>query len=327
MITKMPQLNAMRERMRQIIFIVMMSVFTLTFSVTSVNAMERIALVVNDVAITEHDIESRMKMVMGSAGLPNTPEVREKVVPQIVQSLIEEQLKLQEAERLDISIDEADVKKGFAQVAQNNKMAPDQFESILKKAGVDLRSVTRQIEAEIAWSKVVQKKLKPQVFVSDSDIDDARNRLIDAQGKAEYLIAEIFLPVSTPSDEADVRKTITRLAKETKRDSGAFYKLAQQFSKAAGAAQGGNVGWVQQGQLDDALDQSLSTLEKGQVSDPVRSSDGYHLLFLRDRRVVDAENLPSDSQIQYDIGIERLQRIERRYLMDLRASAFIEQRV
>lgn len=313
--------------MKHIIFAIFIAVFALcAFGFSSQAAMERIALVVNDSAITQHDINARMRLIMASSGLPNTQETRAKVVPQIVQTLIEEQLKLQEAERLDIVIDEADVKRGFAQVAQNNKLTAAKFEGALKGAGIDVRTVTRQIETEIAWSKVVQKKLKPQVFVSEGDIEDAMKRVTDAQGKTEFLLAEIFLPVASPADEAAVKNAAVRLAKEAKSKDGSFFKLAQQFSKAAGAAQGGNVGWVREGQLDKVLDETLTGLEKGSISNAVRSADGYHVLYLRDRRVISAETLPSESQIQYDIGIERLQRLERRYLMDLRAAAFIEQR-
>ena len=323
---KLPQFVTMTVTMKKIISTIFVSVFILFATTMSAHAMERIALIVNDTAITEHDIQSRMKMIMASSGLPNTDDVRAKIVPQIVKSLIEEQLKLQEAERLDIVINESDVKKGFAQVAQNNKMSAEKFEKALKGAGIDVRSIERQIQAQIAWSQVVQKRLKPQVFVSDGDIEDARARLAGAQGKTEYLLGEIFLPVNDPSDEADVKKAMNSLAKQAKSKNGSFYKLAQQFSKAAGAAQGGNVGWVQEGQLDEVLDEALVSLEKSQISNPIRSADGYHLFLMRDRRVVDAETLPSEAQIQYDLGIKRLERLERRYHMDLRAAAFIEQR-
>src|SRR5690606_11301270 len=122
--------------------------------------------------------------------------------------------------------------------------------------------------------------------------DGYLSRLQNAKGKSEYRVAEIFLPVGENSPEADAQQLANRLVQEMNSGKADFFKLAQQFSGAAGAENGGDLGWVREGQLEPELDAALPGMQKGAVSNPVRTSDGYHILFLRDLRTVSDETMP-----------------------------------
>ena len=102
---------------------------------------------------------------------------------------------------------------------------------------------------------------------------------------------------------------------------------SQQFSKSAGAPQGGDLGWVGQGQLQRELDEVLPRIAVGEISNPVRTSTGYHILSVREQRVVSEENMPSREDVRSILGTQRLERLQRRYLLDLKSAAFIENRL
>ncbi|MEZ5815249.1 MAG: peptidylprolyl isomerase [Alphaproteobacteria bacterium] len=174
---------------------------------------------------------------------------------------------------------------------------------------------------------MVQAKLRPQVVVSDSDIDSYLERMMANTGKPEYLLSEIFLPVENPGEEAQTRQLAQKLAQEIRSGKAAFFKVAQQFSKSAGAPQGGDLGWISQGQLQQELDDVLPRIEKGRVSNPIRTSSGFHILEVRDQRVVAPENLPAREEVMGMLGLQRLERLQRRYLLDLKSAAFIENRL
>ncbi len=288
---------------------------------------ERIAAIVNEDAISISDVNDRLRLVIGSSGLPNSKEIREKLTPQVIGSLIEEQIKMQEAGRLEITVAQEEIDQGFGTVAAQNKISPEKFQTMLQRGGISIESMKRQIESQIAWSKVVQRQLRPQVIVSDADVDDMVERFHGNKGTKEYLIAEIFLPVDETSQESNVRQVANRLVGQIKNGKSPFYKLAQQFSKSAGSTQGGDLGWIQQGQLPEELDVVLKTLEKDQVSSAIRSLAGYHILYLREKRTISDETIPARDQIVNTLGTERLERLQRRYLLDLKATAFIENRV
>lgn len=89
--------------------------------------VEGIAAVVNEDAITMSDVEDRMRLIIASSGLPNTPEIKNKLSGQVVGSLIEEQIKIQEGRRLEIDVTQDEINQGFATIAQQNNIPVDKF--------------------------------------------------------------------------------------------------------------------------------------------------------------------------------------------------------
>ncbi len=203
---------------------------------------QEIIAVVNDGLISKRDLEKRVKLVMGSSGLPNTEEVRQRLVQQVLQNLVSEKLMLQEATKMGLSVTEQELESGFAQIAGQNKYKPDEFKSLLRRSGIDVSTLYDQIRSQIAWSKLVQKRIRPRIVISERDVDDAYERIKSKIGTTEYLTAEIFLPVIDKEKESDVKKLAHNLYGQTKSGKASFFKLAQQFSSSAGAAKGGDIG-------------------------------------------------------------------------------------
>lgn len=288
---------------------------------------ENIAVVVNNEAITQSDVNDRMKLIMVSSGLQNTPEIRERMMPQITSVLIDEQIRMQEAQKLDIEVKPEEIDAGFQKIAEQNKFSPEQFKEILKRSGINYATMERQIRSQVAWTKVVQKKIKPQINVRETDVEDAIARMTANIGKTEYLVAEIFLPVDDPDDEGDVRQLANRLSSELQSGKAPFFQVARQFSQSAGAAKGGDLGWVQQDQLAPEVGERIASLAINQVSTPIRSLSGYHLILLREKRDIKEENIPGKQAVTNLLGSERMERMQRQYFLDLKTAAFIDTRV
>jgi peptidyl-prolyl cis-trans isomerase SurA len=313
--------------MRILSLVLILAAFMLHPFAAAKAGTEAIAVVVNTDALTFSDVNDRTDLIVISSGLPKTEEIRARVLPQVIESLIDEQLMLQEARRLDLKAEEAEIQQGFNTIAQQNKMPPEKFKGILASSGINTATMKRQIESQILWGKVIQQQIRPQVNVNDADIDVFLERLNASKGKNEYLVASIFLPVEGAEQAAGMSELAQRLYQEINQKKAPFFKLAQQFSKAPGAANGGDMGWVQQGQLAPELDQVLSTLTPNNVSQPIKTLTGYYLLLLRDKRSITDASIPSRETVRSIIGTERLERAQRRYLMDLKSAAFIEKRV
>lgn len=290
-------------------------------------ATQKIAAVVNDEAISVSDLNNRLRLIMASSGLPNTEDVRAKLTPQVLSSLIDEKLMQQEAQKLKLAVDKTDVDNGFATLAQQNNKTPAAFKAMLRSAGIDLSTLEDQIRAQVAWGKVIKAKLRPKVIVSDRDVDAVLERLKRASGSTEYLVAEIFLPFSDSNEESKARQLANHLVSELRAGKTSFFKLAQQFSKSAGASNGGDMGWLPESQIDPDILKTLEKTAKEQVTNPVHTPEGFHILLLRDKRSMSGETLPSRDQINYNLGMQRLDKLQRRHLMDIKAASFIEIRV
>jgi peptidyl-prolyl cis-trans isomerase SurA len=285
-----------------------------------------IVATVNDSAITASDLSARLRLVMASSGMPDNPELRARFAPQILNVLIEEQVKLQEAAKDGITVADADIDRGFAAVAGQNNISADQFREMLQRQGLPVRTLRDQIRAQIAWGGVIQKKLRPQVEVTDTEVDAELARLQGSIGKKEYLVSEIFLPVDSAKDEPAVKQVADRITHLLTDQHAPFPRVAGQFSQSASAARGGDLGWVGQGDLPEQVDKLLATMKPGDLSRPVRTLSGYSIVLLRDSRTIAKENLPSADDLRQQIGMGRLDRLQRSYLLDLKSAAFIDVR-
>ena len=286
-----------------------------------------IAAVVNDDAISMTDVMDRMKLVMVSSGLPNNPEIRAKIMPQIIEGLIEEQLKLQEARRYKLEVSEEEVNGGLKIIAEQNKFEPEKFVMLLEKSGVGKETLMNQIKAQLSWNKVVKEVLHKRVDVSETDVDVRLERMKSKIGQTEYLVSQIFLPLDNPKRNAEVEQFAGRMAKELQAKKAPFGPVAAQFSKAAGAEKGGSLGWIQEGQIGEDLDKVLITMEEGQVSDPIKTQTGLYLLQLQKKRTLTEDAIPPRDELTNQIGFERLDRVQQRTLLDLKSAAFIDRRV
>ncbi len=292
----------------------------------AIAATQEIVAVVNEDAISARDFNKRMKLIIISSGLPNNKNIRQRVSPQVLSSLIDEKIMVQEARSMNMEVTRTEIDAGFAKIAAQNNVTPDKFKAQLKRGGIDISTMYDQIEAQVAWSKVVQRRLRPKVIISDRDVDAELERIKAKIGTKEYLAAEILLPVDDAKDEKRVKQFANSLVKEIKGGKASFFKLAQQFSKSAGAVNGGDKGWLHEAQVSTEILQGLQSIKKNQVSNPIKTLMGYHILFLRNTRILSAETMPSRDQIYYNIGAQRIEKLQSRYLQDLKAAAFIDVR-
>ncbi len=267
-------------------FFGLIAALALIAGVTHVHAQQdavRIAAVVNEDVISLFDVQSRIQLFLLTAGIEDTVEVRQRLLPQVMNALIEEKLKMQEARREEIETTQEEVLGAVQLIEQNNGMQQGTFMSMLSERGIDFGNFYMQVEADVAWLKVVQQVLARDVSVSDEEVNVVINRLVSNQGKPEYLLGEIFLPIGLGVRDADVRTFATQLAEQA-RNGAPFPALAQQFSQSPTAAVGGDLGWVNAGELEAELDRAIARMQPGDISDPVRTLSGYTVLALRDQR-------------------------------------------
>jgi peptidyl-prolyl cis-trans isomerase SurA len=243
----------------------------------------RIAAVVNDEVISVADVKSRLRMVMLSSNLTDSPETRQRVANQVLRTIVDEKLQTQEAKRQNITATDEEINKAFAQVARQNNIQPEQLDQILKQHGIERSALIDQLTASIVWSKLVRRLLSQTNIVSDEEIDYALKRAKESVNEPQSRVAEIFLAVDNPQQEEEVRRLAERLS-EQMRQGARFSAVAQQFSQSATAAVGGDIGWVRPEQLSPDLGKAVAQMRPGELSAPIRTGAGYYLLLVLDRR-------------------------------------------
>ena len=244
----------------------------------------RIAAVVNDDVISIFDLAVRLAIAIRSSGFDDTPQLRRQLAPQMLRAMVDERLQAQEVQRMSTAASEDEVKAAVAKIEQQNGWEKHSFESRVSGAGLDRGVILDQIRTEIGWGKIVRRRFATTIAVSEDEIDAAAARIEANRGKPENRVAEIFLPVDEPDQEAAVRGTAADLVEQL-RNGGSFAAVARQFSKGVTSSQGGEVGWVVAGQLADEVEREVAALSPGQVSEPIRTFDGYYIVTLTERRL------------------------------------------
>jgi len=243
----------------------------------------RIAAVVNDEVISVADVTSRLRMVMLSSNLTDSPETRQRVAAQVLRTIVDEKLQMQEAKRQNVTATDEEINKAVAQIAKQNNMEPGQLDQVLKSRGIERSALVDQLTASIVWSKLVRRLVSQTNVVSDEEIDYALKRAKETANEPQSRVAEIFLAVDNPQQEDDVRRLAERLT-EQMRQGARFSAVAQQFSQSATAAVGGDIGWVRAEQLSPDLGKAVAQMRPGELSPPIRAGAGYYLLLVLDRR-------------------------------------------
>ena len=245
----------------------------------------RIAAVVNEDIISLFDVQSRIKLYLTTAGIEDTIEIRQRLLPQVMNSLIDEKLKIQEAREKEIEISEKEVMNAIGIIEQNNGIKPGEFISLLSKQGISEVTLYDQVKADVAWLKVVREVLSRDININEEEINAVIERLKSNQGRPEYLIAEINLPVVLGARDRDVYELASQLIKRAK-EGAPFPALAQQFSQSPTAAVGGDLGWVPETDLENEIRSAIRKIKPGEISSPIRTLSGYTIIALRDQRAI-----------------------------------------
>ena len=159
---------------------------------------QAIAAIVNDQIISSYDLEQRVRLVMVSSGIPNTPDNVARIRGQVLRALVDEYLQRQEAQRLNISVTQEEMDAALARIAQRSNMTIEQIEKFLQEGGVSRSALEAQIRSDIAWNRVVQQQFGGLVTVGQNEVDEVLRRLEEEADQPRYLVSEILITFDGP---------------------------------------------------------------------------------------------------------------------------------
>lgn len=246
--------------------------------------MVRIVATVNHTPITNLDIDNRARLFALSAGLTLSPDVLDRLRPQILRQLIDERLRMQAIERAHIVVPTKAIADAIRGIEKRNGMPPGTLRKRLAAKGVSFTTLVDQVRTQLGWTELLRDELGPRGRISPAAVK-ARQALLAAQkGLPEYHVAEIFIPAQSAKSRAAAGRfadtVITAL-----RAGAPFAVTAAEFSQSQTALAGGDLGWVTANQLDPAVAKIVAEMPVGAVSNPIRVPGGLDIVTLIDKRV------------------------------------------
>ena len=242
-----------------------------------------IAAVVNDDVISVYDLSQRIELVIAFSNLQRNQETQQRIAPDILRRLIVEKLHLQEAERLELEIPEANIDREINRMEKRAKMPTGGMESFLNSRGIDPLTLEDQVRAEAAWVTVIQTLFRGLINVSDQEVEDIITQMRAESGQPEYRVSEIFLAYDDkPRNEVES----VALQIHSQLGAGASWpEMARNFSQSISAQRGGDLGWSMEPELGSILGPVVKQLSPGQISSPVSTNDGVYIVLLQNQRI------------------------------------------
>lgn len=250
--------------------------------------MDRIVAIVDQAVVTEQELESRIATVTAQfkkqgAELPAEAILRK----QILERLITDTLQLQYAAQTGLKVDDNQLDKTIGRIAEQNQLSLAEFTEALAKDGVSMTKFRADIRNEITLARLREREVDGRVNVSESEIDNfLTSQAANNENQDEYEIAHLLIrtPEEGATEEIQKAKSKVDSALTELKAGVSFAKVSASFSDAPNALEGGSLGWKKASQMPALFLDALKAMQVGDVSAPLRSPNGFHVLKLNNKR-------------------------------------------
>ncbi len=257
--------------------------------------LDKIRAVVNDGVVLDSDLSSAIAFFKQQArsNRQNLPP-DDVLADRVLEELINQEIRRQRARNTGISIDVSSTNRAIEQIARNNNMDTLQFRETLASQNFDYDLFRKNIEQELLLQQLIEREVQPRIRVTQQEIDDYVDAIRnDVEEQQRYRIQHILIavPPTADSEATDAAQQRARDVLQRLRDGDDFAEVAATSSDGARALQGGDLGWRRLQELPDFLADALGSMSVGELSEPLRSANGFHVIRLADKQSGDQSQL------------------------------------
>lgn len=250
--------------------------------------LDRIVAIVDQAVITEQELESRIITVTAQFKKQGTELPAEGILrKQILERLITDTLQIQYAAQIGLKIDDNQLDRTIERIAEQNKLTLTEFSEALAKDGITMRKFRADIRNEITISRLREREVDGRVNVSESEIDNYLTSQSNLnENTDEFEISHILIRTPEEGATEDIQKAKVKVDEAIRQlNSGtSFAKVSASFSDAPNALEGGSLGWKKGSQMPALFLDALKNMQAGEISAPLRSPNGFHVLKLTNKR-------------------------------------------
>lgn len=285
----------------------------------TIRTADRIVAVVDNEVITQRQLNQAIAFNRSRDGAGSAEEQQRQALAQ----LINQSLLVQLAKRNNISVSPAEIEAEITQAAVAARQTPAQFRAAQARIGIDEQGLTRQIADSLLADKIRQGTLLREGRVSDEEINAiiAQNPnaiFPEAQPKPQYRAQHILI-----NGHSETAQRLARQIAQEARSGQDFGQLARQYSQDTSASTGGDLGWVNEGETVPEFERVLKSLSAGEISRPVRSQYGWHVIRLNDKRTPTTREDRIREGLRQTISEQKTQAAMTQLLQQLHQNSYI----
>lgn len=298
-----------------------------TAQAAEVKHVDGIAAVAGNEVITQRDVRQGMAEARSRLGKNvNEDELR----TQVLQQLINQSLIVQAGKRRNITASDAEIDAALSDIAQSRKTTVDGLYAQAAKSGVSKAAMRRSVADSIITQKVRQQAVMQQSRVSDAEVDSMITHAKQQgttlpqgeplrQYRAQHILLKAENANAAKAAESGIRKIYNQARSGTD-----FSALARQYSQDGSAANGGDLGWFSDGQMVPEFENAVHNLKPGQVSRPVRSQFGWHIIKLNDVREAGTPEERQREAVRQYIARQKAEQATVNLLKELHETSYVE---
>jgi len=309
------------------IFIIISIAFVMSAALSQAETINKFVAIVNDEVITQQDIDQLLAVLYAQYSQEykgdELLQKMEQVKKDILNQVIEDKLVLSRAKELNIKVTESEISERLDYI-KNGFSSEEEFYKTLETQGITIANLKDRYRDQVMMKKLVDYEVKSKISVLPSEISDyyekhkdqfkegdkcrVKNILIKAKDEVSFELAKV-----------EIEDVFNKL-----KEGGNFDDLAMQYSQGPNAEKGGDMGYIEQGQMLEALDKAIFKLKPGEFSEPVKSEIGYHIFKVEDikyGRLSSLEDVNKD--IQMVLFQDKFKAQVNEWLSDLKKKAYI----
>jgi len=298
--------------------------------------VDRVAAVVNSDIITLSELQKRTapevaRFAQESSG-PERAQKQSVAMKKALDAMIDEKLVDAELRELKVSIGDKEVDAAIEEVKKSYNLTDEQLREAVAREGVTLSDYREQMRKQIGRYKLINEKVRKNVKVSEADVKSEYDRMTRSEGQDyEVHIRHILVAIPRTATQAQVdeaRRKAAAIATEARQPGVDFAELAKKRSEGSSSSDGGDLGFFKRGTMVPEFEKVAFALKTGEVSDPVRTQFGWHVLKLEEIQKLGVKPLAEvRPEIEERLRRQQAERLTTQYMETLRNAAVVEKKM
>jgi len=274
------QKKHLRDVLTAIAILATSQLATITIAAAEEVALDEIIAVVNDdIILSSEFVRERNAMILqNQSGLPKGDALDKMVVEQ----LIIRSIQLQEAERRNIRIDESGLQRAIEDMARNNNMTVIQLREQVTRDGMDFLQFREDLRKNLTVSTLTRREIDSKLYVTDAEVEEVLSVERTNDGEFSYTLEHILITLPQQADalQDQSAKRVAQTIASRARDGESFSTLVRQERINGTDIEGGNLGSRNISDMPELFAQQMPGMQQGDITEPLRSAAGYHILKL-----------------------------------------------
>lgn len=301
-------------------------------NIASAEVIDRVVARVNNEVLTLYDVRQAAIPYLLQQGI--NPDILKKedrrgpLYREVLEDLVDRKLLLQEAEKLELQIQDAELDQWLAFTRQQQNLSEEQFAQMIEQYGMRYDAYREMVRENLLKVRMIKIKVGSQVNISQEEVDAAYREKFGGEGNQEKFITVAHILFRPENDAPQAHLAARRRALDARKriaDGEDFAEVARDAGEGPTAEKGGFIGSFRRGELDPDFESAAFKLDKGQVSGVVKTRHGYHLIKVIETEMRESPDIEERKDIlRGELQQRAMERLLDQYLQTLRTRAYVD---